>query len=173
MTEENIEETQFEENTSEETKELDLDQGGEQVEGNNSEPDVETLKADLNKTKELNAKLYARLKKTETKKPIKTVKDSSNSNLTREEAILFAKGYTEEEVDLVNKLAKVNESSILETLEDPYIKTKVLERQKKENSAKASLGASGGSSKFQPKDVGSMSKEEHSKLYHDTMSKIQ
>lgn len=176
MSEENLQETAIEETTSQETEELDLDleleSEGEQEKGESSEPDTEALKAELAKVKEHNAKLYARLKKTEVKKPAEAVKHSTNSGLTREEAILFAKGYTEEEVDLANRLAKVNGTNPLVAAEDSYFKAKVQARLKKEQSAKAALGASNGSSKFVPKDVGSMPREEHIKLFHEVMSKI-
>lgn len=172
MEDEIIEETQSEETTSQETEELDLDQEGEQVESDDSELDAETLKTELDKTKELNAKLYARLKKNEAKKPVKTAKSSSNSSITRDETILFARGYTEEEVVLANKLAKIEGISTLAASEDAYVKAKVQERLKKEKSAKASLGASGGNAKFAPKNTGDMTTEEHTKLFHETMGNV-
>lgn len=173
MTEENFEETQIENQDSlNPDEEINLEEENDTPESGEGE-DVETLKAELAKTKELNSKLYARLKKTEQKKPTDTVKDSkSKSSLTREEAILFAKGHTEEEVDLATKLAKVNGISILSASEDSYFKAKVLERLKKEKSEKASLGASNGSNKFIPKEVGKMDRDEHIKLFHEVMSKV-
>lgn len=126
--------------------------------------DVETLKQRLADTEKKNKELYARLKKTP-----KAPQPQTNSQLTREEAILFAKGYTEEEVALANKIAKVGEVSTLVASEDPYFKAKVEERKQKEKSAQASLGASGGANKFTPKDIGKMSREEHEKLYYQTM----
>lgn len=174
MTEENIEETQFEEQTSQETEELDLDLelDSEEQATTEDEVDVEALKAELAKTKELNTKLYARVKKTEVKKPEATKTSKTNSSLTREEAILFAKGHTEEEVNLANKLAQINGTNPLVAAEDTYFKTVVRARLKKEESAKASLGASNGNNKFTPKDVGEMSDEEHQKLFQETMSRV-
>lgn len=168
MSEEHIEETHVEETTSQETEELDLDNEQVEAEGGEAE-DVEALKAELKKTKELNKQLYARTKKGPKKTAKTTEKSSDNSGLTREEAILFARGLTEDEVDLASKLAKVNDISIIEATEDPYFKTKVEGRLKKEKSEKASLGASGGSNKFSPKDVGEMSREEHIELFHKIM----
>lgn len=164
-----------EETTSQETEELDLapEEEGEQVSGDSGEPDAEALKAQIAKMKEQNAKLYARLKQAEVKKPTEAVKTSkSNSSLTREEAILFAKGYTEEEVNLAMKLAKVNGVNALVAAEDDYFKTVVEKRQKKEQSAKASLGASSGANKFAPKSVGKMTDEEHAKYFHEVMSRV-
>jgi len=166
MLEDNLDENPIEEQTSEETVELDHEV--EQDAGDDGEPDVEALRAENEKLKKQNAKLYERTKKPASKKPVK-----DNSSLTREDAILFAKGLTEEEVDLANKVAKVEGVSTLVAAEDPYVKGKIAERLKKERSDKASLGASSGSSKFTPKDIGKMSNEEHASLYHETMSKVQ
>lgn len=166
-----------EETTSQETEELDLslesEDEGEQETGDNGEPDVEVLQAQINKLKRTNAQLYSRYKEVKEKKPVEAVKASkSNSSLTREEAILFAKGYTEEEVNLAVKLAKVNGVNALVAAEDDYFKTVVEKRQKKEQSAKASLGASSGGNKFVPKPVGQMSEEAHQKYFHEVMSKV-
>lgn len=171
MTEENFEETQVEETTSQETEELDLElETVEQDEAEGEAETVETLKAKLAKTEETNKKLYARLKKPVQKKP--ETQSNNNSGLTREEAILFAKGHTEEEVDLANKLAKVNGVSLVKAAEDDYFKSVVNKRLKQEKSDRASLGASNGNSKFVPKDVGTMPRDEHMKLYHEVMSKV-
>jgi len=106
-------------------------------------------------------------KEIEQKPLIKENNKTQSSSLTREEAILFAKGYTEEEVDLANKLAKVNGIGILEAVEDDYLKNKRALRLKNEMSNKASLPASNGVGKFKAeKPVGEMSKDEH-KAYFD------
>lgn len=171
MTEENFEETQVEETTSQETEELDLDLELEEEQG---EADVDNAEAQtrakIKQLEETNAQLHARLKRAEKKSTATT--SSNNSGLTREEAILFAKGHTEEEVDLAVKIAKVNDVSMLEAINDPYFKAKVNARVKKEKSSQASLGASGGTSRFVPKDTGSMSREDHMKLFHETMSRL-
>jgi len=171
MSEEQMqEETPVEEQTFQ-TEELDLEE--EQVTGDNGEPDVEALKAENEKLKRTNAQLYSRYKEVKEKKPVEAVKRSnSNSSLTREEAILFAKGYTEEEVNLAVKLAKVNGVNALDAAEDDYFKTVVEKRQKKEQSAKASLGASSGANKFTPKSVGKMPEEEFQKYFHEVMSQV-
>jgi len=171
MTENTIEETQFEEQTSqEETEELDFDIQEQETDDEGSS-DVETLKAELEKAKREKARLYARLKQGEIKKPVEAHKSKPNSSLTREEAILFAKGYTEEEVDLANKLAKINGINPLVAAEDDYFKTKHIERINKEKSKQASLGASSSSGKFKNKSSGDMTREEHIEYFNDIMSK--
>lgn len=177
MSEELQDQNPDEEKTSQETEELDLEldveESSEQSTGDNGEPDVDVLKAQNDKLKKTNAQLYNRLKEAKEKKPVETVKASkSNSSLTREEAILFAKGHTEEEVNLAVKLAKVSNSNPLVAAEDEYFKSVVEKRLKKEQSAKASLGASNGGNKFSPKPVGKMTEEEHAKYFHEVMSRV-
>ena len=137
--------------------------------------DVNALKAELAKKQKEIDKLYARYKNEKEAKQEIVKKPISNSGLTREareEAILFAKGHTEEEVELANKLAKVSGTNLLVAAEDPYFKSKVQERLKKEKSEQASIGASKGGGKFVPKDIGKMSKEDHEKLYHQMMGNV-
>ena len=173
MIEENLQAT-AEETTSQETEELDLSlETEEQATGENGEPDAETLKAEIKKLKETNAQLYKRFKEAKESKPVEVAKnDKSNSKITREEVILFAKGFTEEEVELANKLAKVQGVNPLVAAEDPYFQSKYQERIKKEQAERASLGASKNSGNFIPKDIGKMSKEEHEKLFHKAMGNV-
>lgn len=164
---------EVEEFTSQETEDLDLEvspEGDEQEQADDSEAeDVDALKAKVAKLEATNKQLYARTKKKGEKTPVSAQQSSSNSSLTREEAILFAKGHTDAEVKLAAKLAKVNEVSLLEAAEDTYFKNTVNERHKKEKSSKAALGASSGSSKFTPKQVGKMTEEEHQAHFHKVM----
>jgi hypothetical protein len=164
------EELETSENPDEEL-DLDLDEDNQDESDESmtedSSEDVESLKAKLKELEDKNKQLYARVKKTDTKPEAK--KSSNNSGLTREEAILFAKGYTEDEVELAVKLAKINEVNPLVAAEDSYFKAKVLERKQKEKSSRASLDASGSTNKFTPKDIGKMSDEEHAKLYYEKM----
>jgi len=169
MTEENFEETQTEETTSEETS-TEAEQTETLLPGQEEGESLEefatrisTEKADL---EEKNKQLFARAKKV----PKKV--ESSNSNLTREEAILYAKGYTDEEIAKANKIAKVDEVSVLVAIEDDIVKNMIQTRLAKERSDKASLGASGGSGVKTTKNVGEMTTEEHAKLFHETMSKV-
>ena len=134
--------------------------------------DVNALKAELAKKQKEIDKLYARYKNEKEAKQEIVKKPISNSGLTREEAILYAKGHTDEEIELANKLAKVSGTNLLVATEDPYFKSKVQERLKKEKSEQASIGASKGGGKFVPKDIGKMSREDHEKLYHQRMGNV-
>lgn len=129
---------------------------------------------DYKRLEQKNKELYERAKKAEAlakevKNKPETLKnnETQSSSLSREEAILFAKGYTEDEVDLANKLAKVNGVNILEAIEDDYLKAKRNERLRKEKSEKASLPASNSVGRVKAeKPIGEMTTEEH-KAYFD------
>lgn len=86
--------------------------------------------------------------------------NNPDMDIIRQEAILYAKGYTEDEVALAMKIAKVNEVPVLKAIDDEYLKAVVAKRQQKELSEKASLSPSG-SSFVEPKNYGEMSKDEH------------
>jgi hypothetical protein len=132
---------------------------------------------DYKKLEQKNKELYERAKKAEAlakevKNKPETLKtnETQSSSLSREEAILFAKGYTEDEVDLANKLAKVNGIGILEAIEDDYLKGKRALRLKKEKSEMASLPASNGIGKFKAdKPVGEMTEDEHRAYFQKVM----
>lgn len=89
--------------------------------------------------------------------------------LIRDEAILFAKGYTEDEVALAVKVSKLNGVSMLEAISDDYVKAQVNTRLKKEKAEKASLGVSSGTGLKTDKPVGEMTEDEHRKLYDKVM----
>lgn len=142
----------------------------EEVEETNDAPTLEDYER-LKKEKEtlLAQKEHWRKKAETIVKPKETLKnnETQSSSLSREEAILFAKGYTEDEVDLANKLAKVNGVNILEAIEDDYLKAKRNERLRKEKSEKASLPASNSVGRVKAeKPIGEMTEEEH-KAYFD------
>lgn len=126
---------------------------------------------DYEALKEKNKVLFERAKKAEalakTKKELLNKSNETQSSLSREEAILYAKGYTDEEVQFANKIARIEGVSPLVAIEDELFKGKVNERKQKELSEKAALPASGGSSRYQAeKPTGEMTEEEH-KAYFD------
>lgn len=140
----------------------------EVVEVEETDADTPTLE-DYEALKQKNKELYERAKKAEAlakaKKDAELKSNKTNetqSGLSREEAILYAKGYTDEEVELANKLAKVNDTTPLKAIEDEIFKAKVNVRLKKERSEKASLSPSAGAGRIQPdKPTTEMTPEEH------------
>lgn len=102
--------------------------------------------------------------------PSKKETNETQAGLTKEEVILYAKGYTDEEVDLAKKLAALNGSTPLKAIEDDFFKAKVDARLKQERSEKASLAPSSGAGRFKnEKPVGEMTREEHEAYYRKVM----
>ncbi len=124
-----------------------------------------------------NKMLYERVKKAEglnKKSASRTLTNLKDTGLTKEEIILYSKGYTDDEVVLAKKLAEVNGTNVLVVAEDDdYFKTKVSERKSKDKSKQASLGAASGGAKYVPeKSVGEMTDEEHQKYFQEVMSNV-
>lgn len=133
-----------------------------------TEPEV-----DVARLQEINKKLFARAKKAEEAlkaKPKQVVQPKTNTNinnasesyLTREEAILIAKGEDETSLTKLKAIAKGSGVSLLDAQKDEmFIAWK--ERQEKESKTnKAKLGASKGSGSQKPeKTVSEMTSEEH------------
>lgn len=167
LDEESNEESTEVEETNEESNEEELDN-----ESDDSDDSTEDSDSELERLRKENKTLKIQKDKWRTKadKPANNKPNENQSNtLSREEAILFSKGYTDEEVTLANKLARVNETSILEAVEDNYLKTMRAERIKKEKSNKASLPASSTGGVKHKKPVGEMSEEEHRELFDKAM----
>lgn len=99
-------------------------------------------------------------------------KTNETQALTREEAILFAKGYSEEEVELAKKLSKINGTNPLVAVEDDYFKSKVEARIKKEKSERASLSPSGTGRYKSEKPVSEMTEEEHRAYFNKIASTL-
>lgn len=134
----------------------------EEEEGEN----VEALKERLAKTEEANKRLYARLQK-EKKEPLKTNQDTTNDYLTKDEAILIAKGMDLEDLEQAKLIQKGMGGSLKDALENPlftsYVKQKEAEAKRKE----AQLGASNGSSQRATEGFNkpNMTEEEHRELW--------
>ena len=126
---------------------------------------VEDYKALEQKNKELyeRAKKAEALAKAAKSAPLKT--NETQSGLTREEtktiAVLYAKGYTDEEVDLAMKISKLDGVEPLKAIEDELFKAKHNARLKKEKSEQASLSPSGGTRVKAEKPVEEMTRQEH------------
>jgi hypothetical protein len=150
---------------SEEADELDLFIGQED-EG--MQESVDSLKAELTKAKDANKRLYARLKKEE-KVEIKTKQDTTNEYLTKDEAILIAKGMDLEDIEQAKLIQKGMGSSLKDALENPLFKSYMAQKEAEEVRRKAQLGASGGGSAkvdegFNKPDL---TPEQHRKLWEE------
>jgi len=90
------------------------------------------------------------------------------TGLTREEAILFAQGLSEEEINHASKIAKVDGTSLTEAVGGDFFKTWKKSNEDKVRSEKAQLGTSKGSPKVEGKkdfNTPNLSKDDHKELF--------
>jgi hypothetical protein len=109
----------------------------EEVETEEVETDNSPTLEDYEALKQKNKELYERAKKAETlakakKEALSNKPNETQSGLTKDEVILYAKGHTEDEVELAKKLASLSGISPLKATEDEIFKSKVNSRIKKE-----------------------------------------
>jgi hypothetical protein len=97
---------------------------------------------------------------------------NTQNGLSREEAILFAKGHTEEEVELAKKLAAINNVSLVEATKDEIFQVKTKSRADKEKSDKAQLKPSYSGLTYNEQKVSEMSKDEHKEAYLAEIEKL-
>lgn len=88
-------------------------------------------------------------------------KPNKQVGLSRDEAILFAKGYEVADVELAVKLSKLNGVSVMKATEDDYFTDKVQARKDKDKADKAKLSGSDGGGSASNDDSGDMTREEH------------
>jgi hypothetical protein len=133
----------------------------EETEASN-EPTLEDYQRLVKENQTLKAqKEHFKKKATQTAKETETNKTNTQSGLSREEAILFAKGLSEEDVEEASKIAKLNGVSLIKATEDPYFKFKQESRQAEEKAKGAKLGASSGSGSITAIPVSEMTREQH------------
>lgn len=153
----------------------DLSQGGSETDtSQEGGDDIEALKKELEETKAKNVKLYNRLQgnKGKAHEPETQKVVNSSSEISREEVKLFAKGYTDEEVDFLNDLRFLAERkgktiSFTEALADEKFVLYKAEKERKERSQKAQLGAGRGSTSAPTGFKSGMTKAEHMKLWEE------
>jgi len=132
---------------------------------------------DTEKLKQTNAKLYARLKKEqETRKALEErLKVSSpvqsNSSISREEVILIAKGYNEQELEVAQGIAKGFGIPLTQAVNHEMFVTYKEKKDKETKSDKAKLGASNSSgSRRDDKIKPDMSADDHKEAWRKMMS---
>ena len=127
-------------------------------------------KAEADK-KELQAKLKA-LTGDSTEE--KRTEQKEQTGLSREEAILFAKGLSEEEINKASKIAQIEGISLTEAIDNDIFVSWKKSNEEKVRSEKAQLGTSKGSPRTpDKKDFGTpgLSAEDHKELFRKRMGK--
>lgn len=94
---------------------------------------------------------------------------ASPAGLTREEAIVIAKGYSEEELEHAKKVASLEEISLTKAIEHDLFKDWKTKRDKATKDAEAQLPASKGGRATKKKsfDTPNLSDEEHEELFRE------
>lgn len=145
--------------------------------------DVEALREVIEKERIAKQQILARAKKAEAEvkelktKTTETSSQNINNTLTADDVevrILKAQGMSEDEITYLKKLAKVNETSIIESQSDELFQAFKFKKQEAEKADKAKLGASRGSGTVkQSKTVSSegLTDAEHKQLWREAMSK--
>ena len=124
------------ENTDEQSQEEELDL--EEESDDESDYDVETLKEQLQSERERREKAEHLIEKHKNK-----AKQTSNTTgLTREEAILFAKGLSEDEVSYASEVAKIKKISLQEASEHSHFIIWKKEKEKESKTKETSLANS-------------------------------
>lgn len=135
--------------------------------------------ARIQKLEERNSKLWARLQRQKNKPaspaapaapaPTPTVPAPATPGLTREEGILFAKGFTEAEVEQAKKVAALQGVKLTDAVADPLFTGWKAIEDKKAKDAAAQLPASRGGKPVVKRTLGSkgLSDAEHEELYKE------
>jgi hypothetical protein len=137
----------------------------EEVEDDNDE--VAKLRSENKKLVEI----IKRRKEREAQAPQETKQtiNKINNTISREEAILFAQGFSEEDVDHLNLVAKGSGLSIKEAREHPLFVSYMEKQDMEKKARKASMGTSKGSSTTKKVDLSNLSEDEHKAVWFKTI----
>lgn len=154
-----------EEELLEEEESLEQDESDESVDDGG---ELEKLRSENKKLTEIIKRRKEREEKSSDSKP--TQNSNSNSQvLSREEAILVASGFTEEDLDYLNVVAKGTGLSIKEAREHPLFATYLDKIAAEKKAKRAKLGASKGSSVNKPVSMAGLTPEQHQKIWKEKM----
>lgn len=160
-----------------EYNDFDIDQLNEETETelvteHDETEEVENDSEELRKLRSENVKLVEIIKRRKEReaqaKPTQTQTISKPSNsITRDEAVLFAQGFSEEDVDYLNVVAKGTGLSLKEAKEHPIFSAYLEKLESEKRNKKASMGASKGSTIKKPVVMSGLSKEDHLKIWRE------
>lgn len=126
-----------------------------------AEAKLKELREQLNESKEIKSE------------PKSEGQKETSDHLTKEEAILFSRGLSEEEVEKVKSIAKIEGESPLVAAESDYFKLWKEKKEKEKETKDTQLGTSKGSIKTQPKKTftDKLSPQEHKELWKKSMGR--
>lgn len=136
--------------------------------------DEQTIsKAELNKLRR-KAIAYESLKsKAQESKPAQNQEtiNNSSSSLSREEAMLIAKGFNEDDLDYLNVVAKGTGLSLKDAQEHPLFVTYTDKLNADKKSKRATMSTSKGSTATKQVNLTNMSAEDHKKYWAEKMGR--
>lgn len=157
-------------NTIENSNSLNADESLESIIASN-----DTTEDKMAKLEEANRKLFARAKAAEEKaKAVKVenpqiINNNPVNSLTREEAILIAQGTDTKSLEMLNKIAKLENISLLEAKENDLFKVFLAKNEQEKRAEQSKLGASKGSGRIESQKTSNMSREEHMAMFKEKM----
>lgn len=158
-----------EENTDQENEEVvEEEVDATEDDSADSSDEVERLRAENAKLKSI---LIRNKKKDSVEKEVPVKKESE---LSKDELIAFAQGHSEEEVEMLKKISKVEGVSLKDAKESVMFKAFKDAKEKEEKAQKAQLSASNGSAgKSQKKGLNSpgLTRDEHKELFNKSIGR--
>jgi hypothetical protein len=163
-------ETQQEEAIDETEDDLDEGEGTEPA----PEETTEQLRARLAESEDKRKRLFARLQREKNKPaPAKPAPAPSKAEiptgLSREEGILFSKGFEDDEVEYAQKVAMLQGVKLTEAVKDPLFTTWKSNKDAETKKQQAQLGTSKGARTTVKKSIDSpgLSEEEHKAMFKE------
>lgn len=155
------------------------------VDSTNDEDVDPNADIDVDKLLDTNKKLYARVKEAETKaKRVKELEDElqklkekpepevpqvpSQESLTKEEVILFSKGFSLDEVEKIKTISKLEDTGLLAAVESDVFKAWKASQDAKKKDEEAELESTSGSPKVKKKidfNTPDLTPEQHRELF--------
>lgn len=108
-------------------------------------------------------------KKKAEKKPL--VETQTTDFISRDEAILIAKGYDEDIIEQASLISKAKGIGIKDALKDPILEAYIEKKEKQTRREKAQLGTSSGSDNAEPIFKPGQSRDEHKKMWAKEIEK--
>jgi hypothetical protein len=143
----------------------------ENDEAENDDDEVAKLRSENKKLVEIIKRRKEREANPTQSKPTQTINTNQAQPITRDEAVLFAQGYSEEDVDYLNVVAKGTGLSMKEAKEHPIFVAYVEKLDKEKKAKRASMGTSKGSPVQKEVSFAGISAEEHKKIWKEKMGK--
>lgn len=143
----------------------------ENEEAENEVDEVSKLRSENKKLVEIIKRRKERETNSTQSKQTQTINNNQAQPITRDEAVLFAQGYSEEDVDYLNVVAKGTGLSMKEAKEHPIFAAYIEKLDKEKKAKRASMGTSKGSTVQKAVSLAGISAEEHKNIWKEKMGK--